>query len=348
MADDKFYEHAHGARTIYDEQCQQEIYEYIFQPAFRESANLSRTAYFTSFLAWTGKVRELALADIGPQLVEQIATADWGLVTNWAQLQIVGEVHCFERVLARFRIGKVAGAVIPLRCEFFKLREDNSEEPLGVVEQDTTWVEVIGHGQVKPAEFPDYLADYLERTRQRQAPAELSLQGTLSGAQNGMLIYQATLRPGGLPVLAEDAFMTTLEESNLVGNVYYGNYFIWQGRVRDQWLNAIAPEYLRGNASEGELLCTYSRLDYLRDAMPFDKVYVTLSVYAIYENKLIFHYQYYRSLPNGGKEKLAVGRHEAIWGQRVAGAPTVARPIPGKIMDALRLHVEQLGERLSA
>ncbi|GAB4194912.1 MAG: hypothetical protein Tsb002_26890 [Wenzhouxiangellaceae bacterium] len=348
MNQDKFYTQAHGARNIHDAEREQEIFEYIFQPAFRESANLSRTAYFTSFLAWTGKVRELALADIGEQLVEQIATADWGMVTNWAKLQVVGEVLCFERVLARFRIGKVVGAVIPLSCEFYRIRDDHSLEPIARVEQDTTWVEVIGHGKVRPAEFPEYLANYLERTRQRREPGINEFEGRLSRGIDGLLIHQEKLRPGGLPVMAESTFSTSLEESNLVGNVYYANYFIWQGRIRDMWLYEFAPEYLTGNGSDGELRCINSRLDYLRDAMPFDKVRVTASVLALYEDKLHLKFEYYRLLGGGDSEKLAVGQHEAVWVKRNSAGEAAVGKLPQVIVDKVLESIGRGQERLSA
>ena len=168
MTDIEFYQQSHGARSFFDHDGQQEIFEYIFQPAFKESANLSRSVYFTSFLAWTGKVRELILSQIGQQLVEQISTGEWGLVTNWAEGRIVDEVYSFEPVLARFRIGKVFGSVIPLRCEFYKILGSKKLTPLGAVQQETTWVEVVGHGRVRPSPFPEYLKNFLERTRQKK------------------------------------------------------------------------------------------------------------------------------------------------------------------------------------
>lgn len=348
MNKDGFYSQAHGARRVHDDEHEQEIFEYIFQPAFRESANLSRTAYFTSFLAWTGKVRELALGEIGEQLVEQIATAEWGMVTNWAKLQIVDEVFCFERILARFRIGNVVGAVIPLSCEFYRVREDGTLEPIARVDQDTTWVEVIGHGKVRPAEFPAYLADYLERTRQRNAPASNDIRGRFSEGSGGALIHKEELRPGGLPVMAEGTYATTLEESNLVGNVYYANYFIWQGRIRDTWLYEFAPEYLSGDASSGELRCINSRLDYLRDAMPFDKVQVTASVVELYEDRINFKFEYYRLLNGGGKEKLAVGKHEAVWVSRSNSGEGLVTKLPKVIVDQVLASVVKQDERLSA
>lgn len=336
MKDIEFYKSEHTARKIYDEEGGQEIFEYIFQPAFRESANLSRSVFFSSYLAWAGKVRELALGDIGKQLVDQIGTGDWGLVTNWAELNIIGETYSFENILASFRIGKVVGSIIPLRCEFFKLVKDDEPVPLAVVEQETTWVEVMGHGQVRPAPFPEYLSDYLARTGQtRNLPNTGQFEAGFIDIDEGEQIYKAPLVLTGLPVAEKENFLTTLEDSNLVGNVYYANYFIWQGRVRDKFINSFAPECLRGTASDGEVIGISCRLDYLRDAMPFDKVYVALSIKKVCETKAKLKFEYYRLLPGDKKEKLAVGEQVIAWAIRNEQGKCILTKFPDKIIDGL-------------
>ena len=89
--------------------------------------------------------------------------------------------------------------------------------------------------------------------------------------QPGALQYQSTQLPYG-DLMFTETFQTTLEESNLVGNVYYGNYFIWQGRVIDLFLYSLAPNFFRVSTAQGEVVSLYSHMNYMREAMPFDKV----------------------------------------------------------------------------
>jgi len=346
----EFYNSKHAGREMFDEVGEQEIYEYIFQPTFRESANINRSVYFTSYLVWAGKVRELALDEIGQQLADQISTAEWGLVTNWADLEIVNEVYSFERILAKFRIGKVVGSIIPLRCEFFKLVENSDPVPLAIVSQETTWVEVIGHGKVKPAPFPGYLQKYLDRTRQKvEFPDDTKcFKGVFSDIKTTEILYRSPPLISGFPVAAEDSFSTTLEDSNLVGNVYYANYFIWQGRVRDKFLNDIAPEYLRGSGDDGILVCVSSRLNYLRDAMPFDKIYVTLSINELYERKASLKFEYFRLLDDGKKEKLAVGNQVIAWIINDEINNSYLSDFPKKIMNGFFDNLKLNERKLSA
>ena len=321
----------------YDENLGQFVYEFALQPGFKECANLSRTIYFTSYLSWIGKVRELFMSKIGDELVPQVSSGEWGLVTNWCDLKVFGEATTYDNILARFRLGQVTGAVIPLECEFFKVLNDNTLERLAYVEQETTWVEIIGHGKVRPAEFPDYFNQFLKITgRDRSVESKLKpLHEDFSNMDIGKVIYESPLVPGTPKPLYSEVFKTSLEDSNLVGNVYYGNYFIWQGRVRDLFINTINQKYLRGIGETGELICTHSRLDYLRDAMPFDEIKVELSARTVYEKGADLEFQYYRLLNDGNKEKLAVGKQTFVWALHNRENKPVSAVLPDLIVKNL-------------
>ncbi len=37
---------------------------------------------------------------------------------------------------------------------------------------------------------------------------------------------------------------TSLEDANIVGNIYFANYYAWQGRVRDRYFYGLIPEFV--------------------------------------------------------------------------------------------------------
>ena len=61
------------------------------------------------------------------------------------------------------------------------------------------------------------------------------------------LVYRAPLRPVIEPVLCEKIMETSLENSNLVGNIYFTNYYSWQGKVRDHYLFGLIPGIFQGD-----------------------------------------------------------------------------------------------------
>ena len=137
-------------------------------------------------------------------------------------------------------------------------------------------------------------------------------------------------------------FETSLRDSNLVGNLYYSNFASWQGHVRDRFMHRLIPEYYRGKGERGELLCTSFSLNYLREAMPFDRIEVKMYLGAVYESGVDLAFEYRRIEPDESRTKLAIARHSAIWATRDEAGTYVPAPWPQPVMDALMGSVSRL------
>jgi acyl-CoA thioesterase FadM len=139
-----------------------------------------------------------------------------------------------------------------------------------------------------------------------------------------------------MPIRTE-AFRPTLEEGNLVGNVYYTNYFQWPGRVLDNFLWSSQPAYMTERAIEGELLVTGCRVDYLREAMPFQQIEVGLAPEEVEDDRVTFAVSYWR-LSDNERVKLATGRWDAEWVSRDPTGTLRRRPMPGWLRVRLSGH----------
>jgi acyl-CoA thioesterase FadM len=159
----------------------------------------------------------------------------------------------------------------------------------------------------------------------------------------GTDIYRAPAGPTiTKPLLRDQIFETSLEEANSVGNIYYANYYVFQGRIRDHFFHEIAPEYFRGTGEQGELRCTYCRVDHLREAMPFDHIAVQLRLESLQERGVRFLVEYFRHDPDGQRTKLAFGVHEAAWVAPSTDHGWQPSPLPQVFRDAL---LKRAGER---
>jgi enediyne polyketide synthase len=110
-------------------------------------------------------------------------------------------------------------------------------------------------------------------------------------------------------LIARQVFPTSLQDSNLVGNLYFGNYSAWQGRLRDQFLHDIAPSCFNPEKIGGQLECLSFSTHHLREAMPFDNIEASMYLKALYPGALDLWFEYHRVGTNGTREKLAVGEH---------------------------------------
>ena len=145
------------------------------------------------------------------------------------------------------------------------------------------------------------------------------------------------------PIVREQTFETTLAHANLVGNIYYANYYEWQGQIRDRFFYERIPEYFGGIGEKGELLALESRVDHLREAMPFDRIVLTLAVKELHACSVTFHVDYFRLEPDGSRVKIATGMHRAVWTVRDEQGRPQADRFPDPVRSALDAAINASG-----
>ena len=93
------------------------------------------------------------------------------------------------------------------------------------------------------------------------------------------------------------------EETNLVGNVYYANYILWQGRCREMFLYDHAPDVIQ-ELSQGLALVTVNvSCQYLSELFAFDRVIIQMRLKNIKQNRITMGFEYWRVTD---KEKILV------------------------------------------
>jgi acyl-CoA thioesterase FadM len=156
----------------------------------------------------------------------------------------------------------------------------------------------------------------------------------LEGLDIGEALWTADSKEPGVPV-AQKVFSTSLQDSNLVGNLYFSNYSAWQGRLRDRFLHDIAPECFDLAQVAAQPECLFFSTHHLREAMPFDSIEARMSVKAMYEGALDLWFDYYRVDMSGTREKLAVGEHRVALVSTSQDSPDVV-PWPSRAQERLQ------------
>src|SRR5207244_1874404 len=80
---------------------------YRFPLLMEDLANLSRTLYFSRYHSWMGKIREMALQPILPQIAALSETGEWGIVTNYTETTICGEAKGQDQILGKLYLTEV-------------------------------------------------------------------------------------------------------------------------------------------------------------------------------------------------------------------------------------------------
>ncbi len=126
------------------------------------------------------------------------------------------------------------------------------------------------------------------------------------------------------------------EETNLVGNVYYANYILWQGRCREMFLYDHAPDVIQ-ELSQGLALVTVNvSCQYLSELFAFDRVIIQMRLKNIKQNRITMGFEYWRVTD---KEKIlvAIGEQQAACMER-QGDQTLATTISPTLKDALEMY----------
>jgi len=312
-----------------------------FPVTFKEASNPSRTLYFSHYFEWIGKLRELAIQPIYENLVESFSTGKWGMVTNHAETSIVGGAQSGDIIDGRAWLDRVSGkdrSKIDICFEWWKKTRDGKREQIAFSTMSTTWVAIRGHGIVEVQPLPEFAKEFLDKWL-----PPLNTQGGHYGVTEPVAAFDfgqdicrepaGPIRPTAL--LMERTFETTLEDANLVGNIYFSNYYLWQGRVRDHFINKITPEYFSGSGKQGELRCILCKVNHLNEAMPFERIGVRMYRTAIFERGVKLYFDYYRVDPHGKRKKLGYGEHEAIWFTPTGKNKWEPSSLPEAIRDAL-------------
>jgi enediyne polyketide synthase len=151
----------YGVRAADDGPQGQPVQEMRFLVSFQDACTPARKVPASRYLAWMGRLRELVTSALVPQLIGQIYSGEWGLVTNRASVRVVGELTANDVVQMRFWTEAPGTSTVEFFCDFWKVLPDARHERLAFAEQAATWVRIVGPGRVEPAPFPAYLRAYI-------------------------------------------------------------------------------------------------------------------------------------------------------------------------------------------
>lgn len=125
-----------------------------------------------------------------------------------------------------------------------------------------------------------------------------------------------------------------LEETNLVGNVYFSNYFLWQGHCREMFLTEHAPGVMAELHDDLALVTAASKCDFFAELFAGDEVEVRMSLGRRDTSRITMLFDYYR-LDGQAGQLVARGEQTIACMRRTRGAvePT---EVPEELLAALR------------
>jgi len=297
----------------------QRVFSTRFQLGLRDNSSVSGGVNFTNYAGWLGNVREAALKPIGTYISDEFYKGHF-MVTNLTDTRIIRHVRNHETVEARLWVDRVFGykdSSLTLKVEWSKVTSSGAVLPIASTSHQVSWIKVVGHGVVEPVECPQFFAGFLRDNnftppRRDEEETENIPEGLLP-QDTGELVREFDLIGGGRRVAIETTFDTTTQNSNLAQNVYFSNYFTWQGHLVDRYLFGLDKKTYMGMSAEAQFATVRSTVTHLREAMPFDTIAVTMQVERVCQRSIDLYFEYFRQDPGGARTKLAYGHNTLIW-----------------------------------
>ena len=121
-----------------------------------------------------------------------------------------------------------------------------------------------------------------------------------------------------------------LEETNLVGNVYFSHFLRWQGRCREMFLREHAPEVLTDLGGGLKIFTITCSCEYLAEVSAFEEISIRLYLEELTQTQVAFAFDYIRLAG-------AVEQHVARGAQRVVCMRAKdGQILPARVPESLR------------
>jgi enediyne polyketide synthase len=293
----------------------QEMFVERIMLTFNDASNLRRSMDYSQYAFLMGKLRELPLRSEAERINRQFLSGQWGMITNNSEIFVYDDITALDILEGRAWLSKISGSegsTMEIMYEWYKINEDRAPYLIAKGTLNATWVRIIDHGVVKVEPFPSYLQQLMDR----MAPKSNNINNNYEKDKNELLLNCKFKNSNMLTdkiILYKEQFKTSYQNSNIVGNIYYANYYLWQSQIKDNYFSINFSKYFDKYNPKYDLFCINSKVNHLREAMPFDVIEVTMSIKAIYENGLILSFDYYRVGDNNKQEKLATGEASLLF-----------------------------------
>jgi hypothetical protein len=303
----------------------------------RDTPTLSHSFHYNNFFDWIGKLREMTMRPVYEEFIGALSTGTWGMVTNNSQLWVLNEAGPLDIIDGCAWVDRLSGphsSTVELTFEWWA-RYKGEPRKIAVAQMKATWAAIVGHGAVEIRPFTGELKEFVDAALPRTNTPTLYSYPARNDASFGAPLAKHRSPPTSVSpaTVFEERFTTTQSDSNLVGNIYFANYYAWQAKTVDLWVHSILPESFR--TPMGEMRCTSTKLNHLREAMPFDTVLCRLSVADVFAEGVRLYTEFFRLSADKSPEKLAFGEYEAQWVVPSTQASWQAGPLPQPLRENL-------------
>jgi enediyne polyketide synthase len=312
-----------------------------FPLSAQDSSSVSGALNFASYFRWAGKLREwggMNTPGVYQGILEMLGSNEVMSATNECETRIFKVPQRNDLIEGRYWMEYVNKGDAGNIFEWWRIPFPTGEpELIAWTRMRISAVKAIRHGVIAATDWPDFLYRFL---KDMGDDAPEPSKGPKLDLDLGAPLFSKVPGPQPGVLLAEQTFSTSQEDSNVVGNIYFANYSVWQGRVTDRFFQSIAPHTFENRGTHGELHRAETAISQLRDAMPFDEISVVMRLDKLYDRGAHLSFDFFRKEPEG-VTKIAAGRNLVTWARVERGAEPRVINWPADLKEAMLACVDE-------
>ncbi|WKD51573.1 acyl-CoA thioesterase [Microbulbifer spongiae] len=117
----------------------------------------------------------------------------------------------------------------------------------------------------------------------------------------------------------EYSFFTTFEQTNVVGNIYFANFVVWQGSCREMFIQEYCTDVLEKINNGLKLITLDVSCQYLDQLYAFDKVVMHMNIGVLGTEKMMLQFRYYKEDNHGERKLVCLGSQGTAAMQEIDG-----------------------------
>ncbi|VVE78836.1 type I polyketide synthase [Pandoraea sputorum] len=314
-----------------------------FRVAYKDASPPVLTLTSATLAQWMGRLREEHTVDFGRQMLDEFDTGIYGMATNHSHIESLARPETTDLIEGRFwftrQYGR-GGSSLDQLLEWHRIDADGNSQLIARAKMATTWTRIVSHGVIAPSPMPAFYADWLrprlDAYERAIAAGDFEASGDIPSRLTSPPLHRVQATPTLTSILWRKTFETSLSHANLVGNVYFANYYQWQEATLEHYVQRISRDLPHPSAAREGLHCLSASVNHLREAMPFDSIEVVMALESLHAEGFELRFEHYRLEGNGVRVKLAVGSTCHVWtGRGQPGQPVQPRAMPEVLSTAL-------------
>lgn len=135
----------------------------------------------------------------------------------------------------------------------------------------------------------------------------------------------------------EYTHLVTFDDTNTFGNVYFSNYFKWQGKYREELIAEQYPEFIDDLNKGFGFATEFAHTDYSNEAFLFDSILIRITISDLSRPRIEFYFEFINKKTN---VLLATGKQAVVWVNQQHHPSLMPDKLFESIKDSFNIEIE--------